>query len=493
MSDAAEQHYDIQALFRGFGRKWPWALFVYSAFGDDPARNRAFLQTLPAALGCGDRPTSVANLDDNRDDPKFSSPFNVAFTYRGLSKLGIAPDILSSFPAEFIQGMRARADANHDYGRSAPDHWERPWRDGAVDLWIGIYASSEAARDRQRSGLTRHLKSYGMRVDGCDLPHQLTADGTQVWIKDRATQPNRDQAVEHFGFGDGISNPPIKGLARSRFLKSYPGGKIDASGNWQPLAAGEFLYGYLDEIGEVPAGPTPAAIGCNGSYLVLRKLSQDVDAFRAYLVAQAKRHGIEPDLLAAKLVGKTRDGLSLVAPDAEHRSDFRYAGDDQGMVCPLGSHVRRANPRDTLGFQTLLVDRHRILRRGVPYGDLVPRSRKMHEINPLDTRDRGHDPYPGQGLMFLALNVDIRRQFEFLQSQWINFGNDLHQGSDRDPIIGARDPRRPEHNRTVLLTDTDEGVAVCADIPSLVETRGGDYFFLPGLNAYAAIAEGQYR
>jgi Dyp-type peroxidase family len=493
MSDAAEQHYDIQALFRGFGRKWPWALFVYSAFGDEPERNREFLRTLPAALRCGDRPTSVADLDDKRSDHGFDGPFNVAFTYRGLSKLGIAPDILSSFPSEFIQGMRARADVNHDYGRSAPERWEKPWRDGAVDIWIGVYASSEAARNRQRRELARHLKAFGMRIDGFDLPRQLTADGTPVWIKDPATQPALGQAVEHFGFGDGISNPPVKGLARSRSLQSYPGGKIDGNGKWQPLAAGEFLYGYLDEIGEVPAGPTPADIGCNGSFLVLRKLSQDVDAFRAYMVAQAKRHGVPPDQLAAKLVGKTRDGMSLVAPEADHRSDFRYAGDDQGLVCPLGSHVRRANPRDSLGFQTLLVDRHRILRRGIPYGELVPRTRKMDDVNPPDTRSGADEPYPGQGLMFLALNVDIRRQFEFVQSQWINFGNDLHQGSDRDPIIGARDPHRPEHNRTVLLTDTDDGVAVCAEIPSFVETRGGDYFFLPGLNAYAAIANGRYR
>jgi Dyp-type peroxidase family len=491
MSDSAEQHYDIQALFRGFGRKWPCALFVYSSFGDDPWRNREFLKTLPGALGAGHHPTSVAELDAHRGDLGFDGPFNIAFTYGGLSKLGIAPDILSTFPSEFIQGMRKRAEANHDYGRSAPAYWEDPWRDGSVDIWIGIYARNEEARERLRQQLTGHLESFGMRVDGCDLPQLMPAGETPVWLDDPASQPDASQALEHFGFGDGLSNPPIKGLAHSR--QSSAGGKLDTKGRWQPLAAGEFLYGHLDEIGEVPAGPAVTGIGCNGSYLVLRKLSQDVDAFRSYVSERAKVHGMRADDLATKLVGRTRSAAPLVPLRSDDGNDFRYADDLDGMACPLGSHLRRANPRDSLGFQTLLVDRHRILRRGIPYGQLVPRGRTMSEINPLRTAPGTDEPYPGQGLMFLALNVDIRRQFEFVQSQWVNYGNDLQQGSDRDPIVGARHLQRPEHNRIVIPTESEEGVVMCPEIPSFVETRGGDYFFLPGLAAYAAIAGGQFH
>jgi deferrochelatase/peroxidase EfeB len=200
------------------------------------------------------------------------------------------------------------------------------------------------------------------------------------------------------------------------------------------------------------------------------------------------------DELAEKFVGRTRNGAPLVNRQAADRNDFRYEDDPQGMVCPLGSHLRRSNPRDSLGFQTLLVDRHRILRRGIPYGQLVPRGRAMSDINPLDDAADADTPYPGQGLIFLALNVDIRRQFEFIQSQWVNFGNDLRQGSDRDPVVGAHNRQSGGHNRIVLLTEKAEGVVVCPEIPSFVETRGGDYFFLPGLHAYAAIAGGhQYH
>ena len=492
MSDTVEQHDDIQGLVRGFGMKWPFALFVYSSFGDDPTRNQDFLRTLPESLGCGSDPTSVAELDDRRDDIGFDGPFNVAFTHRGLTKLGIAPDTLSSFPSEYAQGMRNRAAVNHDYGRSAPEHWEQPWRDGSVDLWVGIYARTEAARDRQRQRLSAHLQRYGMRVDGYDLGQQLTVGDTPVWIDDAATQPDSSQVIEHFGFGDGMSDPPVKGLARAGSPSTSSGGKLDASGHWQPLAAGEFLHGHLDEIGEVPVAPVPADLGRNGTYLVLRKLSQDVDRFRSYLSTQAQHHEMSADDLASKMAGRARSGVPLVARESDDRNDFTYDDDRHGMQCPLGSHLRRTNPRDSLGFQTLLVDRHRIMRRGIPYGHLVARDKAMSEVNPLDVGAGTGEPYPGQGLMFLALNVDIRRQFEFIQSQWVNFGNDLRQGSDRDPISGAHHPVHPEHNRLVVLSDADEAVVVCPEIPSFVETRGGDYFFLPGLHAYAAIAAGRY-
>jgi deferrochelatase/peroxidase EfeB len=241
--------------------------------------------------------------------------------------------------------------------------------------------------------------------------------------------------------------------------------------------------------------PAPTDIGTNGTYMVLRKLSQDVDAFRSYVTRLADRHGMRADKLAEKLVGRRRDGTALVAePPAQDTNDFLYGRDVQGQICPLGSHVRRANPRDSLDFQTMLVDRHRILRRGIPYGTLVPRGQPQSEVNPLDASSEQGDPYPGQGLLFIALNIDIRRQFEFIQSQWVNLGNDLNQGSDRDPLVGAHNPQNPKHNRIVLLTEADEGVVVCPEIPSFVETRGGDYFFLPGLHAYAAIVAGhEYR
>jgi Dyp-type peroxidase family len=495
MSGFADEHFDIQAMLRGFGESWPWAVFVYGSFGEEPEQNREFLKGVPEALGKDGGPTSVSELDAAENDLEFESAFNVAFTFGGLSKLGIAPDVLYSFPPDFVQGMRKRAEINRDEARSAPERWEEYWRDGTVDFWIGLYARTEDGRDGQHQKLIEHLGKFGMAMNKFDKANRFLAGDTPVWIDNPARQPEPGKALEHFGFQDGISNPPIRGMAQVGLTATNAGGRLDKEGNWHPIAAGEFLYGYLDEIGEIPLGPTPTDIGDNGTYMVLRKLSQNVDAFRGYLSDLADRHGMSADELAEKLMGRRRNGVPLVEqPPNGDSNDFKYGTDELGMICPLGSHVRRANPRDSLKFATLLVDRHRIIRRGIPYGSLVPRGEEQSAVNPLDPGDGQGDPYPGQGLLFIALNIDIRRQFEFVQSQWVNLGNDLNQGSDRDPIAGSHDPDHAKHNRMVLLTESEEAVVVCPEIPAFVETRGGDYFFLPGLHAYEAILGGrEYR
>jgi Dyp-type peroxidase family len=496
MSDSADEHFDMQALVRGFGASLPWAVFTYGIFGDDPERNREFLKRLPLALGV-EGPTSVSDLDAGDSNVGLDNAFNIAFTIGGLAKVGVAPDVLSSFPPEYIQGMAKRADINRDGGRSAPACWEDHWRDGTVDLWIAIYAASDDRRDRQHQRLKDLLGEFDMPADKYDLANRFLAGDTNVWIDDAGSQPEREKALEHFGFEDGISNPPIKGLTPDGLVTTNAGGKLDKAGNWLPIAAGEFLYGHLDEIGEIPLGPTPTDIGVNGTHMIFRKLSQNVDSFRCYIRMLAGQYGMKADELAEKLVGRKRNGSALVAsPPPGDSNDFVYGNDTLGMICPLGSHVRRSNPRDSLGFETLLVDRHRILRRGIPYGKLVPRETKQAEVNPpvRVSVDGVEGEYPGQGLLFIALNVDIRRQFEFVQSQWMNLGNDLNQGSDRDPIVGSHDPDHPKHNRMVFLTESEEAVVVCPEIPAFVETRGGDYFFLPGLHAYASIVDGhEYR
>jgi Dyp-type peroxidase family len=490
MSDSALEHFDIQAMLRGFGTTWPWSVFLYGTFAaDNPKVNRKFLREVATALG-GGAPTSVSELDQRGADPDFHDPFNVAFAYPGLSKLGIAADVRGSFAPEFTQGMRVRAAKNSDLGRSAPECWEPWWRDGTVDFWISVYARSSDEQERQREILEDQLRRHGLCAAGWDMPNVCFSDDTEVWIDDPERQPGPRKALEHFGFEDGIGNPPVKGLAPAGLAGTFAGGKRDKAGQWRPIAAGEFLYGHLDEIGEIPPGPPPG-IAANGTYMVLRKLSQDVDTFRDYLHEWAEHHDTLADALAEKLVGRTRNGQPLVAgPPLGDRNDFVYAGDGQGKICPLGSHVRRANPRDTLNFGTLLVDRHRILRRGIPYGTLVPRDKKQADVNPMADANDGEKPYPGQGLLFIALNIDIRRQFEFIQSQWVNQGNDLNQGTDKDPIVGSHRPGHPVHNRIVLLTGAEQAVAVCPDIPAFVETRGGGYFFLPGVRAYQSVLEG---
>ncbi|MDH5602082.1 MAG: Dyp-type peroxidase, partial [Gammaproteobacteria bacterium] len=163
-------------------------------------------------------------------------------------------------------------------------------------------------------------------------------------------------------------------------------------------------------------------------------------------------------------------------------TNFTYNEDINGSKCPLSAHTRRINPRGSLeygvknAFDTpgALVNRRRILRRGLPYGKVKD-----------PTKDDGN-----HGIIFMALNADIKRQFEFVQQQWINYANDFKQGNDKEVLLGNHDAKNP--GKVVLQVEKDSGQPphfVC-NIPRLVETRGGDYFFIPSITALKMIAGG---
>ena len=210
-------------------------------------------------------------------------------------------------------------------------------------------------------------------------------------------------------------------------------------GGWRPIRAGEFILGYEDEEGALPSAPPPDELSCNGTFLAYRKLYQDVAGFRAMLAAAAKLYPGNEDLLAAKIVGRWRDGtpldLSAAGPDPAIAGDemrnnaFTYGGDANGARCPIGSHIRRVNPRDSLPFQGKLVNRHRLIRRGIPYGEPLPPGAAE------DGADRG--------VLFMCLQASIARQFEFVQSQWLGQGNTLGLGEDQDVLFGPQDGQAP--------------------------------------------------
>ena len=186
----------------------------------------------------------------------------------------------------------------------------------------------------------------------------------------------------------------------------------------------------------------------------------------------------------AKFVGRWRDGTPLmkspdrpdpvVAADDTKNNDFTYASDPDGLVCPHGAHIRRVNPRDSQGFNGRLATRRRIVRRGLPYGEWLP------EGEPDDGRARG--------IIFMALGASISRQFEFVQQQWVNYGNDFNLGESRDPLIG----NNAGEGFFVIpgQAGTNEPPHFCAKLPSFVTLKGGDYFFLPSLTALRLIASG---
>jgi Dyp-type peroxidase family len=211
--------------------------------------------------------------------------------------------------------------------------------------------------------------------------------------------------------------------------------------------------------------------------VVFRKLHQRVAAFRRYL-KESSTSIEEGELLAAKMMGRWRSGAPLalcpfhddpeLGADPRRNNDFGFHDDATGYKTPPGSHVRRANPRDA--SVAGVVRLHRMLRRGTAYGPELPEG-------VLD--DDGQD----RGLMFAFLGAHLGRQFEFVQSEWLNGGVFLGMGDVKDPIVGSQDgtggfsiPKRPIPRRLRGLS-------------RFVVTRGGEYAFMPSLRALRWIAQ----
>jgi len=453
---------DIQGnILRGYNQP----LFRYAFYRvTDSSNGQRFLARLIPAITTA-QPWTAG---------KPSSTVNVAFTQSGLRAMGMPTEVLRSFPIEFQQGMRERAPVLVDRAESAPEQWEDPWKGEGVHFWVGISANAIAERDARFGWVERqHADLTGIVLVGTEDAGKLVIDG--------AYSPK-----EHFGYTDGIGNPDIVGVPGKR---SQGGGKMEPHGKWRPLAPGEFILGYGDEAGEIAPTPRPVRFFRNGTFMVFRKLEQRVAAFRRYVAAEGSRYPGGVEHLKAKLVGRWPDGTPVmlspdqpdpkIANDPQRNLDFHYSQDPLGMKCPIGAHIRRANPRDATGFGGLLSNRHRIIRRGTMFGDWLPEG----------ANDESNDD-GSRGLFFIAFNASIERQFEFVQQQWMNFGNDFLLGNDRDPLIGSRDG----HDKLIIQGDGNGHPPwVTSTLPTFVVTRGGDYFFMPSLSGlrFLAMADGQ--
>ena len=481
MTTISRELNEIQAIVRGMRRPISYARFLYVRINNQ-TDGRTFLRQL------GD-PTSIEDANTLSDNVFL----NIAFTRLGLKNLGVSLDVLATFPEEFMQGMEYRADDNGDVGTSHPNKWDSYWKGRGIDIWIGLYSRVD------QNALIARANAIKADIAKANLDVNIEAEqeasrnylnNTQVFIDDPASQPapDRKMVMEHFGFHDSVTTPAIKGIwddihpSPSSNTRVAGNGKYE-NGEWQPLAAGEFVLGHIDEVDEIPIAPQPILLSHNGSFMVLRKLYQHVDLFRKYTRQIAAQSGVTADYIAQKMIGRRRDGSNFLDP--YRINNFVYKDDMAGNRCPLGAHIRRANPRDTLDFESLLVNRHRIARRAYGFGNLIPRGKTEAQVN----------PQTGQGLIFIAIGASIERQFEFVQRQWINFGNDLDQGDDRDPVVGDNDAS-PASKMVIPANAWNEpggqDPVYCSSIPRFVDTKGGDYFFLPSISAIRALQKGSF-
>ncbi|HYU91852.1 MAG TPA: Dyp-type peroxidase [Gemmatimonadales bacterium] len=382
--------------------------------------------------------------------PSLPGWLGIAFTFEGLKALGVPQASLDSFPIEFRQGMAARAAILHDLGANAPGNWEHPFGTPDVHVALALYAKNDETLQKV-----------------LELARKAHHDLADISVVYRMRFGELPEGRNPFGFKDGLHNPHVEGS-----------GSVPQAGSEASIKAGEFILGYADENGETAETPVPQELRQNGTFMAFRKFHMDVAAFRRYLRAQASSPE-EEELLAAKMVGRWRSGAPLVlAPDQDNpelgsdrnrNNVFSYTDDMKGLKCPFSAHMRRVNPRDALKDEVVAVNLHHFLRRGTNYGPPLPEG-----VLEDDGAERGG--------VFLLIGAYLKRQFEFIQSQWVTDGNFISHGTEQDPLIGNNDgdgvftiPQRPARRRL-------------RGLPQFVTVRGGEYCFIPGLRALRWLA-----
>jgi deferrochelatase/peroxidase EfeB/uncharacterized membrane protein len=551
---------DIQSLIFGGLGFMPFGVAMICELPEDRKRANAWLREVRGDIAFNDG----RRLEQN-------AVFTLALSWRGLTRLGLPTYADRTFPFAFVEGMTAeyRSRILGDFGDNSPEHWR--WGKTAPDAVVLIYGRTPESVDDLRRRLRDICGEWGAAE-----PHEVKL------------KPVTKDKTEPFGFLDGISQPVIRGTYKS--LRNADPIHI--------VEPGEMVLGYPDNRGYIPPSPTlepnsdpgnklpllnapndfsrnvadsTRDVGFNGSFLVIRELEQDVDGFWDYCRKEAEKlkHRLPPiynvgeELVGAKLVGRWKDGSSLVrepyesatdhrrkltvreeraqeerkkeglnltaesvqpemtrpttnpqvgpaiasapkgadlltskgadpyiskdadlhttreaaphtSPDANAHSekdaepprrpvhpdnDFLFGVEDpQALRCPFGAHIRRANPRDSLGpgnaEQVAISNRHRITRIG-----------------------RHYMPEPGQkpGLFFMCFCADIERQFEFLQQTWLRSPSFHGLSCEKDPVLG--DAEKGVCGYTVPSPDGPIGLSA---LPRFVTTKGGGYFFLPG-------------
>ncbi len=415
---------------------------------------------------------------------------NVALSYPGLAALGLSKTALCTFPRAFVEGMAEPARAARilgDVGSSHPDRWHFGGPSSEpVHLCLLLHAASP---DEGDAWVAEHREAMARTKGGVALvPHGLQ------------TGHRRPDGKEPFGFRDGIAQPRIVGIGG----EGAPGA----------LPTGEFILGYRDHYGQIAARPALPAdedpsrllpegtnpfhprgawrdLARNGTYLVHRRLEQDVRGFWAFVREEARRmraagvpgfddedEGKGAIRLASAMMGRWPGGAPLALspgsddPALAREDGFGYAREDpHGHRCPFAAHIRKVNPRDQLRptrpAQSLnLSNAHRIRRQGSVIGS-------------------GRDGEPS-GIHFVALQADLARQFELIQQQWMN--NPAFNGTrgSADPVASGQGGG--EHRFDIPLP---RGSWRTDPLPSFVTMTGGGYFFLPSMAVLRLLAARQ--
>ncbi len=419
--------------------------------------------------------------DDPAAGPRHQPDYclNIGITWAGLVALEIEERVptlsFKSFGA-FIEGAALRAELIGDTGASAPRKWIDCFGKERDHILVTLHSISPEA-----------LNGYSDRL--CALFTEGNAF-QEIWRQDgmALVEMQNGQPVPtpkvHFGYTDGITTPTIRG-----------GPEEYRPDHQEPCEPWLFV---LREDARNYVVPEPRQLGLNGSFAVFKKVETDVVGFEGFL--QSNKDKIDPELLAAKMCGRWRNGVPLaLSPDTdspaggispEQLNNFGYvdadgSGDPKGIHCPVGAHIRRVNPRGQpvqgQGLPGGSNNSHRLIRRGLPYGPAY------------DPKE----PYDGieRGMLFLFINSNIENQYEFVLRQWANDSEfagavRLHPES-KDPLIGTQKPAEG----IFVMPQANGGPPIeVTGLSTFITTKAAAYVFLPSITAIKFVAnlgEGQ--
>ncbi|MCJ2079699.1 Dyp-type peroxidase [Methylobacterium sp. J-090] len=414
-------------------------------------------------------------FDDPAGTPRVKPDYclNLGITWPGLIALDVAdhvPDLSFGSFAAFVAGAAERAHLVGDTGAGSPGNWVGGFGTGADHVLVTLHALGPGAMETYTDRLAELFTEGGAyrilsRHDGQAL----------MEMRDGVAVPT---SKVHFGYTDGISQTTIRG-----------GPENYSADRQQPCEPWLFV---LREEAENYSVPTPLQLGLNGSFAAFKIVETDIVGFECFL--QANKDTIDPEFLAAKICGRWRNGVPLaLSPDTDSPSggipsgdlnDFDYvnadgSGDQKGLRCPVGAHIRRINPRGQpvagQGHPGGSNNSHRLVRRGMPYGPAYDPSQ----------------PYDGieRGLLGYFINASIENQYEFVLSQWVNgseFAGAVRLDPDaRDPMIGTQ-----ASNDSVFNIPRSRGAAdiKATGLTTFVTTKAAAYCFLPSVTAVKFIA-----
>jgi Dyp-type peroxidase family len=486
---------DVQGLLRfGYGALTDSCFLLLNI--RDVAAAREWLADAPV--------TNAVELDKAPD-----TAVQIAFTVQGLRAMGLSDELIAGFSNEFLSGLsgdESRSRRLGDVGPNAPTGWTWGGDDASTPHVVVLLYCLPGLLDSLRAQIRGPFWAAAFNEIACLMTSNM-------------------HNFEPFGFKDGVSQP-TPDWKRTRDTSA------DTLDYTNLVSLGEFLLGYPNEYGKYTDRPLlPAAtravlppaednatqldFGRNGSYIVFRHLEQDVAAFWQFAQHAAGGDAKERERISAAMVGRHRSGDPVVPlsperiggidPKTAAQNNFNYGDDKNGLRCPLGSHIRRTNPRNAdmptgtttwlqrllraLGFpreelrQDVISSTrfHRLLRRGREYGTLLTPE------DALVTSSAATEP---RGIFFICLNANIARQFEFVQSAWSMNANFDGLTGEVDPLLGPRCPLYGGQPTDSFSMPESHGPRKhISGMPQFVIVRGGAYFFLPSLSALRYIAQ----